>query len=720
MHFTMSSKHLYGVALPLLFAVGCSAVVGDDADPNVATAEEALVRAATGTAVVTPPSETTVTFTPLDLRDITRVDPEDREDDTVARIELGTGRTSVLAPSRGPTDSDESYPGVDLAIPGVSFAFSSPETATDPKSYPARATPQIFSQWKQAGSVGSCSATFIDSRHLLTAAHCIYKDDVGGFADEVMVFTGDGNFGTGRVIDSFEGYTKYGRYSYDVAIVMLDEPIGALTGWLGYGSRSCAHLTNKNTDLFRYSHPAEGPHANDFIFQKGRYDWCPASKLVQYNQTGWRGQSGSSAFETSNGGYAVRTIASHKYGLLPKGTRSVRLWDGAVSHFSGIINGRRAKTPDLIPLKLTTGANEVTPKADGRIPNVRFVVHNYSNAAFNGNVRATVRLSSNPTISASDPVIGTFDANTPIEAMGARWIVFPNGSVVVPKTVTPGLYYVGVRIENNDANTSNNTITGALATRALIVNDADADLAVKSVTPTVGTYGTHQTVPLTFVVENIGELGAAAFTGDFLLSKFSIADASAIKVAAGNGPALAPGQKYQRTVNLPLTGVPDGNYFVHVRVKSPNDPRSGNDFRSSVTKISVQKTPTIKGPPADLAIDYVGLVAGEYAKSDKVRVAFQVTNRGTNSGSWTAQFSAARNVGDSALLLAEGGSGALASGASYATTVDVPLSALSTGTWFLQMIIDTPDDVNEANNAKWAPMPIVIKPSSFVLGGIAN
>jgi V8-like Glu-specific endopeptidase len=116
------------------------------------------------------------------------------------------------------------------------------------KIYPFSAIGYLESK-NSKGEYSSCSATLIGPSTVLTAAHCLYNHDAGGWMDNFFFVPGlngatanDAPFGgyeyaeayvVQGFIDNYQGF--YGSVlPWDLGIITLKQPIGNNLGWLGY------------------------------------------------------------------------------------------------------------------------------------------------------------------------------------------------------------------------------------------------------------------------------------------------------------------------------------------------------------------------------------------------------------------------------------------------------------------------------------------------------
>lgn len=150
--------------------------------------------------------------------------------------------TAASAPQAGATDP---------AFEGERTVFGKDDRVaiTDTTQFPFR-TIGIILMKSKSGAEGTCTGTLIGPRTVLTAAHCLYNHEDGGWLDEFLFVPGlkgvtanDAPFGAygyetayilSGFIDNYQGF--YGSVvPWDLGIITLKDPIGDHVGWLGYG-----------------------------------------------------------------------------------------------------------------------------------------------------------------------------------------------------------------------------------------------------------------------------------------------------------------------------------------------------------------------------------------------------------------------------------------------------------------------------------------------------
>jgi len=106
------------------------------------------------------------------------------------------------------------------------------------EDYPWRTVVKLYiTAGDGSGRIGS--GMIIDNFHILTAGHCVYNHDHGGWAQSIEVIPGkddtDWPFHHAWVtyMRSYTGWTNDENHNHDWAMCTLDRNVGMYTGWMG-------------------------------------------------------------------------------------------------------------------------------------------------------------------------------------------------------------------------------------------------------------------------------------------------------------------------------------------------------------------------------------------------------------------------------------------------------------------------------------------------------
>jgi V8-like Glu-specific endopeptidase len=105
--------------------------------------------------------------------------------------------------------------------------------------------------------VSTATGTLIGNRIVLTGGHCVY-DPEDGWADEVLFIPGRNGphepFGRAYSTRSISqrAWVEHGDNRYDLAMIVLDQPLGAQAGYMPIAVESEAFFTNRNLNTAGY------------------------------------------------------------------------------------------------------------------------------------------------------------------------------------------------------------------------------------------------------------------------------------------------------------------------------------------------------------------------------------------------------------------------------------------------------------------------------------
>lgn len=164
----------------------------------------------------------------------------------------------------------------------------------------------------------------ISPRVLLTAGHCVYMHDAGGWADEIEVIPGrqgsNEPFGSAicTQMSSTHGWVTDNDTNSDYGVIMLPENkrFGDDLGWIGYANRATGDLENTVVNLSGY--PGDKPAGTQWFDNKQLISVTNEKLFYEIDTFG--GQSGAPVWQ-----------------YMPDGTRY-----GVGIHTSGHLSGNSA------------------------------------------------------------------------------------------------------------------------------------------------------------------------------------------------------------------------------------------------------------------------------------------------------------------------------------------------------------------------------------------
>ena len=383
--------------------------------------------------------------------------------------------------------------------------------------------------------------------HVLTAGHCVYDDDHGGWATYIQVIPGyDGAqtevykqkpyyhaYVTGA--RTYTAWTQYADHKHDFAVCTLDRNIGDFTGWMDiatYPSSNSIYTGVLNTA----GYPGDIDEGLRMYFDSDNGRVADEFNHWYYMDTA-AGQSGSPIWYLNASTGESEILSVHAYGD-----------DGSGSNHGTRINQEKyddintwlstdtppVDKPDLCddgegwsgfsPTTVTPGETAFTVYCD---------VRNFGTSSAN-NFSVAYYASTDEVITNSDYLIGTFleDSLPPLTYGDSSW----NG--VFPESIPPGNYCVGwiIDYENSvsEFDESNNVAYKTSYQLEVSIPDVNAPVTVDNYD------GSWHTTSFTITLTATDDLSGVAET------YYSINDGSWKTVSSDGQPFITTEGAYNK------------------------------------------------------------------------------------------------------------------------------------------------------------------------------
>lgn len=197
----------------------------------------------------------------------------------------------------------------------------------------------------------SGSGSIVGPQHILTCAHNVYDISKKFFAQIIHVYPGrnskEAPFGKAKVTKTyvFKEWTTLGIKQFDIALLVLDKPIGLITGWGAMCHKNDGHILQKKFHITGY--PGDKP--DDTMWTMQHTISKISNEILEYQIDTFKGQSGSAIWINKPGKptiYGVHTNGVDddllkNIGLIDRKTlfnKGVRINKEKLNFFSEIIS----------------------------------------------------------------------------------------------------------------------------------------------------------------------------------------------------------------------------------------------------------------------------------------------------------------------------------------------------------------------------------------------
>lgn len=196
-------------------------------------------------------------------------------------------------------------------------------------AFPYRAICFITIKWSDGATAYGTAWMYYDNI-AITAGHCVYSSDHGGWASSIEVRPAANGSSSpygivyATTLHTATKWTEDANWEYDYGLIELSSNIGTTTGYFG---TSWTILSLKGTSITITGYPGE--YDRQMWTMSGTVS-SSATRKVYYSIDTTAGQSGSPVYKSDN-----RVIAIHAYGSGTSSTNSgTRITSGVFNFFN--------------------------------------------------------------------------------------------------------------------------------------------------------------------------------------------------------------------------------------------------------------------------------------------------------------------------------------------------------------------------------------------------
>lgn len=192
----------------------------------------------------------------------------------------------------------------------------------DPETLPWRMICSLEIEGTLGGGIGT--GWFAGPKTIITAGHCVFHPNLGGWAKEIKI--APGRYGSefpfpkastvtkplvARRFDSIKGWIEDLNTDFDFAVIHLEDPVGSETGWFSIASEDDTTIKGLLVNVAGY--PGDREFGRFQYFASSKIDKVLTSRFF-YEADTYGGQSGGPVWFQDNTNQPV-VIGIHSYGV---------------------------------------------------------------------------------------------------------------------------------------------------------------------------------------------------------------------------------------------------------------------------------------------------------------------------------------------------------------------------------------------------------------------